>query len=187
MNCLKKYGVIPKIVGITLAIAIVLTSIPVLNNIIGVDGAEVTIQNLVTNGSFEEGLNGWDKTTYADFTAVKASDEGLTAPDGDKIMKIVTATRWAWREQNVTVVPNTDYEYTFWVYRPNATSNAVYKLGTDSNNTVFNPNGQQTYLNNEAVGVWTKKRVVFNSGENTSFKLVFCANVGTAYIDNISL
>ncbi len=186
MSFIKKHGIWVRFLSITLAIAVVVVGIPMLKNATTVKADGVALPNLVQNGSFENGLNSWAQN-WADFTSVKASDEGVTAPDGEKILKIAKQTQWAWRDQVVTVEPNTDYEYSFWVYRPDSASNSVYKLGAGGNDTLYNPGGSQTFLNNEAVGKWTMKQVRFNSGTNTSVKLVFCAYAGTAYIDNIRL
>ena len=186
MNFIKKHGIWVRFLSVTIAIALVVVGIPMLKNATTVKADGVALPNLVQNGSFENGLNSWAQN-WADFTSVKASDEGLTAPDGEKILKIAKQTQWAWRDQVVTVEPNTDYEYSFWVYRPDSASNSVYKLGAGGNDTLYNPGGSQTYLNNEAVGKWTMKQVRFNSGTNTSVKLAFCAYAGTAYIDNIRL
>ncbi len=143
--------------------------------------------NPVVNGSFEGSLSsGWGATTYADFKAVNAKDEGISAIDGTRVLKIATVKRWNFNKQTLTLEKGKTYKVSFWVYRPASSDVAIYKLGSSAGDTTY---VNDRYLNTEggiASGRWDYVSNTITTTDS-EFRITLVAHTGTVYIDDIRI
>lgn len=172
---------------------------PVLSwiGIAGTDEMEQAEDNLVQNGSFEEGTTGW-----GDIESEIIVDEN--APDGIHYLKEV-GNNGQWGGgigigQNVTVEPDTEYVLTGWA---KVGGNEPYWAGANVDGreiyAVFSTKADYTDTTDTekklAYGVypgandWTQFEVRFTTGTNTSSVKVYTwASAGAiGYLDNVVL
>lgn len=143
--------------------------------------------NPVVNGSFEGSLSsGWGATTFADFKAVNAKDEGISAIDGTRVLKIATVNRWNFNKQTLTLEKGKTYKVSFWVYRPASSDVAIYKLGSSAGDATY---VNDRYLNTEggiASGRWDYVSNTITTTDS-EFRITLVAHTGTVYIDDIRI
>ena len=143
--------------------------------------------NLVVNGSFEGSLvSGWNATTYPDFTSVKATDKGISAVDGERVLDITKAASWNWNYtyQNIAVEKDKTYRVSFWVYKTATANNAMYKLGTSTNEKEYVKDRYFNYGEYVNAGKWLYVSHTINSTD-TTLKMALVSHMGTVYIDDI--
>ena len=141
--------------------------------------------SVVTNGSFEDGLNGWTLTRGA-WPEVHTGGT-LPAQDGAQYIEMDTTDNAVIRQNVLMDVGR--YVFSFW-YSPNesgsaASSTVRYRLGGFLNGMLT---GATTGV---TVGGWTQVTVEFLVTATRNYGLVF-ASYGTVdgnggYIDNVSI
>lgn len=167
------------ILALVAVLALVCTAVPFYawGLDLGTDG-----DNLITNGSFEEGSAGW---VVGGTSAVQTGD----AHDGDKAMLLACSTAWGETlTQVVAVEPNTDYVLTYWAKR--GTGNTPWDLFIYNKNTmtVLQPSSGNNWIT--AGALWTKQTLEFNSGAAANLFLKFCPENnggGTMLVDEVVL
>lgn len=148
--------------------------------------------NLVVNGSFEDGMNKWNG--FGGFASVSASAEGITAVDGSNVLKVDKSAGGSWynRYNDIAVEANTDYTLSFWIYKTSG-SYISYKIGGNNLTADDAANSgikaEQKFDNNTTypTGKWVKVEHHFNSGVSTSVRVVYVMYNGVVYVDNVSL
>ena len=172
---------------------------PVLSwvGIVGTDEqAEPAAENLVTNGSFEEGATGWSLGNGA---SVQKGDD---APDGTQYMRDNgDANSWGdGSSQKVAVEPDTEYVLTgsakvegngpYWV-GANVDGREIYAVfSTDSGYTdTTDTAAKLAYAVYPGASDWTEFEVRFTTGADTQSVNVYTwANNGAyGYLDNVVL
>ena len=173
---------------------------PVLSwiGIVGTDGqAEPAAENLVTNGSFEEGTTGWSTGSGA------AVLEGEDAPDGTHYLKDNgDANSWGdgSSQSDIAVEPETEYVLTgsakaegngpYWV-GANVDGREIYAVfSTDSGYTdTTDTAAKLAYAVYPGASDWTEFEVRFTTGADTQSVNVYTwANNGAyGYLDNVVL
>ncbi len=143
---------------------------------------------LIKNGSFEDGTTEWSIHNSADFTSVKASDEGVTAIEGTNVLKgyCASGTDWSFINQTVTVKANTKYCFTI-SYNILDGGRFFYKGGTSSAENKF---FQQDTITTSTNGWKTVTKTFTTGASDTTFKLAVQlrkSNTAATFVDNISL
>ena len=144
-----------------------------------VDGLKT---NLMKNGDFEDGVNGWTVDNNAAAPElVKDAETGSTVALINKYVDS-TSTRNIMNSAKFAVEKNTDYVLVFDYKR--IAGNVYFAIINDSGAALasWTPNWDGT-------GSWTYcKDVKFNSGNNTSLRLRFADQLNcNNYIDNIKI
>lgn len=118
-------------------------------------------ENLLINPGFENGTNGWtmQNATVSKDASVAHSGEGFFN---------INQNYYSNSYQEVTLTPNTDYEYSFWY-------NVTEPSDTEWNFKLSGLNGTFAKLNATG-GKWVKHMGTFNSGDLTSTKFVLQNN-----------
>ena len=141
--------------------------------------------NLVTNHSFEGGMNGWqlfgtDGTYQVTAAASRTGSWCLELDYG--------SAEWQGMYQSVSVKPNTNYVLTYW-----------YKYATDTatkNTYCFVREGHihgsniigEAYMNGNAYTEWRQETIQFRTGDTTTLCIDFRVVAGThTYIDDVEL
>jgi len=144
----------------------------------------VASQNLISNPSFETGNSaGWAFST-PDATSVITN----TAADGTYAvaLALTTAGTVSPVRQVISVMPNTDYIFTYW-------ANFSSSVLTGSLTARLNVDGvklKSTTRMTDPTDGWEQKQILFNSGVATSITLDIYADsgfTGVVFIDNFSL
>ena len=156
---------------------------------------EPAAENLVKNGSFEEGSTGWNLGTGA---SVQKGDD---APDGTQYMRDNgDANDWGdGSSQSVAVEPNTEYVLTGFA---KVDSSDPYYVGANVDGreiyAVFSTDGSYTDTTDNAdklayevhagAADWTEFEIRFTTGpETTSVNVYTWIDSGYGYLDNVSL
>ena len=137
--------------------------------------------DLLTNGGFESGLDGW---TVKGDTAL--SDD---AHSGDKALLLSHSSAWGEALTRIVAVEkNTDYTLSFRVKRVSGGGSwHSFVLDTSNWSALAAVKGQSwfSYMGSE----WTTHSITVNSGERTAVMLKFCpesAGAGTFLIDDVT-
>ena len=139
--------------------------------------------NIIVNGDFENGSNGWNMAT----TATVIGDD---TNNGSGALKLTNPTAWGEAAtQIVTVEPNTEYILTWYTKR--VSGNGAFNLFTMNNNGYANLQtvSGQNWMN-ETSGNWVKNEYVVNTGDATQVLLKWsceAANAGILLIDDLSM
>ena len=139
--------------------------------------------NIIVNGDFEDGTNGWNMAT----TATVIGDD---TNNGSGALKLTNPTAWGEAAtQIVTVEPNTEYTITWYTKR--VSGNGAFNLFTMNNNGYANLQtvSGQNWMN-ETSGNWVKNEYVVNTGDATQVMLKWsceAANAGVLLIDDLSM
>ncbi len=147
------------------------------------DIPDVPGTNVVVNGDFENGINGWNLAA----TALVVGDDTHA---GNGALKLENPTAWGEAAtQVVTVEPNTEYTITWYTKR--VSGNGAFNLFTMNNNGYANLTtvSGQNWMN-ETSGNWVKNEYVVNTGDATQVLLKWsceAANAGVIYIDDLSM
>ena len=126
--------------------------------------------NILVNGNFEDGAAGWGLST----NAYVYYDNAKAARGNRFFMK--TNTGWSSSVQEITLKPNTYYEYSFYYNMSKPTSNSFVRIdGFDSTKTNFT----------DTNGTWVQAKGIFYSGSKTSsvFRIEANGSHGTFMID----
>ena len=164
------------------------------SNTYAADGAVYHIDNVVvkeytdpdtigkiTNGSFEDGTNGWSVNSAASLVT--------DAQDGSQALQMSNPSAWASvATQTIPVEANASYEITWYSKRLSGTG-AFNLIACQS----VSPWGNYTKVAgqnwmNETSGEWVANTYTVNVGDNTSMLLKFtteAANPGEILIDNV--
>ena len=164
------------------------------SNTYAADGAVYHIDNVVvkeytdpdtigkiTNGSFEDGTNGWSTNSAASLVA--------DAQDGSQALQMSNPSAWASvATQTIPVEANASYEITWYSKRISGTG-AFNLIACQS----VSPWGNYTKVAgqnwmNETSGNWVANSYTVNVGDNTSMLLKFtteATNPGEILIDNV--
>lgn len=149
---------------------------------------KVVDTNLVVNGSFEDGINGWkynkDKAWYA-------MTDSAVATDGERYLytrDTSTPKIWQW----VKVEPNTDYTFSADVFDSEIGWTQVRVNFDTSNNggEVNEGNTGLVYRNEGTSNAWNHISSKVNSGNNTWVCIYLVEGAGTdgtVKFDNINL
>ena len=135
----------------------------------------------VTNGSFEDGTNGWSTNSAASLVT--------DAQDGSQALQMSNPSAWASvATQTIPVEANTSYEITWYSKRLSGTGAfnliACQAVSPWSNYTKV---AGQNWMN-ETSGNWVANTYTVNVGDNTSMLLKFtteATNPGEILIDNV--
>ena len=137
--------------------------------------------DLLTNGGFESGLEGWN---ISGDTAL--SDDAYS---GDKALLLSHSSAWGEALTRIVAVEkNTDYTLSFRVKRVSGGGSwHSFVLDTSNWSALAAVKGQSwfSYMGSE----WTTHSITVNSGERTAVMLKFCpesAGAGTFLIDDVS-
>ena len=145
-----------------------------------IDSVELyELDNMLVNGGFEDGLNGWTvmkggQVTTAEYSAGSAALQGTA-----------TAKYNFFVSQAVTVEPNTDYTISFKTKLAASGGQSRFYISTDNTS---NGKLNSTYYWTAATDSWTQCCVTVNSGENTTLYLSPAQGVnngGDIYFDEI--
>lgn len=155
--------------------------------------------DLVTNGSFEEGLKGWNEfgTNGEGFKAevVELAD----APDGNKVLEFAyIRNQWNGLSQDgIEVKPNTNYKVT---YKYKLAENVDFMtgycfirgLGADGSGSgegdIYDEVLASKYLNTGSSTEWTTEEIVFKTNAGTKLGIDFRVVEGVHYyIDSVTL
>ncbi len=135
----------------------------------------------ITNGSFEDGTNGWSVNSAASLVA--------DAQDGSQALQMSNPSAWASvATQTIPVEANASYEITWYSKRLSGTG-AFNLIACQS----VSPWGNYTKVAgqnwmNETSGEWVANTYTVNVGDNTSMLLKFTTeadNPGEILIDNV--
>jgi|GEM_PF-2654648 len=141
-------------------------------------------ENLIQNGSFENGQEGWEPTeTWGTGSMACATLDTTEKIDGTTSLKI-TDCRWnANVRQFISVKPNTDYELTFYakVTREQDEWSCLVKIAENEFTL------DQIVGANLRKGPWKEWKLRFNSGDLDSVCLLILGNVSEFYVDNFSM
>ena len=171
---------------------------PVLSwiGIVGTDEqAEPAAENLVTNGSFEEGATGWSLGNGA---SVQKGDD---APDGTQYMRDNgDANSWGdGSSQKVAVEPDTEYVLTGsakvdssdpYYVGANVDGKEIYAVFStdDSYTDTTDEAGKLAYEVHAGAADWTDFEIRFTTGaETTSVNVYTWIDSGYGYLDNVVL
>ena len=137
--------------------------------------------NLVVNGDFENGKNGWSCNSG---TAEIVSD----ANGGSSALQLTNPNSYGEAAvQTVNVTANTDYTLVWYAKRVSGTGAFNVIPMNPSNWTNIELKGQQNWMN-ETSGNWVKYELKFNTGAATQVFLKITAekaNAGSIIIDDI--
>ena len=144
----------------------------------GIIAPQVSITNLLNNGTFETGLTGWDKWNGA----TNCNTLTTTAYQGIGAMKVVNAASGNyWDTQihasfNVTMTSSAVYTLTFYIR-----SDAAGLMRCSTSGATAH------YLNDVTTGTnWTKVSFdITSNGSETGLNLDLGKTAGTYYIDNV--
>ena len=136
-------------------------------------------ENLLINGSFEDGSNGW--ITSSSGSIISGGQEGASALQ----MKDPTTQYSGIAYQYVAVEPSASYTITWYAKRVSGTG--VFNLYLDGGTY----SGQTNWMN-ETSGNWVQYKIEFTTNANTTNLLVKFSNEaantsGTVLIDNVVL
>ncbi|MBQ9557011.1 MAG: carbohydrate binding domain-containing protein [Clostridia bacterium] len=144
--------------------------------------AATTEDNLIVNGGFENGLDGW--LIYADSAISTDAHSGTGAVSisaADKYAKVL-------RQEGIALEANTDYVFTFWA------KGAADSTGTKGFHAYVYDSTGKTKLGNVYFGItsaWGQYTIEFNSGEFTecyvNFTTPSAPDGGVAVIDDAVL
>ena len=144
-------------------------------------------ENLVVNGDFETGdlTGGWDGK-YATVTQ-EEKNGGLYS------LKLSTGNgEWAAYDGTtvkVNVESNKTYQLTYDIYSQNTADWQAQLIIKDMNGGDLVASGNDTFPSSVPAKKWTTYSTSFNSGNNTSVTLQFCAGAAgnVKYLDNVKL
>jgi hypothetical protein len=167
-----------KILGITILLMVIGIAFTACASSDGSGGAarEGGTENLILNGSFEEGKKGWTCTAWDDiFTLV--SDP---VADGSTSLKCVDCFWGSNVNQFLAVRPNTNYVVTFQGKVPRNTDqwSCLVKIGVNNISpdkiVEVNPSGDE----------WKEYTLRFNSKDMRRVCLLILGNESEFYVDN---
>ncbi|MCL2879534.1 MAG: carbohydrate binding domain-containing protein [Treponema sp.] len=136
-------------------------------------------QNLILNGSFEEGKKGWTCTAWDDIFTLDTT----TAYDGTTSLKTVDCFWGANVNQYLAVRPNTNYVVTFYAKVPRNTDqwSCLVKIGVNNISpdkiVDVNPVGDE----------WKQYELRFNSKDNRRVCLLILGNESEFYVDDFEM
>lgn len=155
--------------------------------------------NLVQNGSFENGLEGWNMfgTNGVDFKAEAVELED--APDGDKVLEFAyLTTQWNGISQDgIEVKPNTNYKVTY-TYRIADEVDFmtgycfIRGLAADGSGSgagdIYDAVLASKFLNTGSHTEWTTEEIIFRTNDSTKLGIDFRTVEGVHYyIDSVTL
>ncbi len=143
--------------------------------------------NLVTNNSFEDGLNGW--ALYGNNGAYRATS--ATARTGSYSLELdYGSVEWQGAYQSyITVKPNTNYTLSYYYkHAADDTANNCYCFIRGGNGTIDDAVITSAYMNGGNYNEWKKETITFRTGDSTKLCVDFRVVAGThTYIDDVEL
>ncbi len=136
-------------------------------------------QNLLVNGGFENGFNGWSPSAILDGTIKYAGNYSARFTNAQGLIY-----------QMVNVQPNTDYKVTFWIYLQNDFSGSDWGGAlcevTDYN---WNTVGSSSFISpeNRPRNKWLQYAVHFNSGSSNQVRLAIGFFGGSGWNANFNI
>ena len=155
--------------------------------------------DLVTNGSFENGLEGWTDFGTNGETFKATTVELEDAPDGDKVLEFEhLTTSWNGINQSgITVKPNTSYKvtYTYRIANGSEYMNGycfIRGLGADGKGNGLGDINDAVlaskYLNTGSPTEWTTEEIIFKTNDSDKLGIDFRTVPGVHYyIDSVTL
>ena len=137
--------------------------------------------NIVVNGDFENGSNGWNMSSYA--TIVD------TAHAGNGALKLENPSAWG---EAATQIVNVDSntEYTVIWYSKRVSGTGAFDLFIMNNNGYANLDREGPNWMNETSGNWVKNQCVVKTGTATQVMLKFSCevpNAGVILVDDLTM
>lgn len=138
--------------------------------------------NTVYNSGFENGeLNGFSPSSdFTDFNITNAESH-----TGSNSLMITANNRYQYIKKVFTVEPNSYYSVGFYGKRAESGKSAIWKVLDNSTMAPISGTQPNYWVNGN--GYWQKNGIVFNTGTSENLALLFVADLGTAYVDNILL
>ena len=130
-------------------------------------------ENLVVNGDFEAGKEGWSFNSSCDTVAAAAKDGSLGAS--------IAGSKYNGISQVITVERNTDYELTFDQYSLETKLTVVYIKWGGTGGT------QRDEWPTTTANEWKTLSFEFNSGDFDKMYIQFCVGNTTHYVDNVKV
>ena len=141
--------------------------------------ANASDNNLVVNGDFEDGSNGWNMSSYASIVN--------TAHAGSGALKLENPSAWGEAAtQIVNVDSNSEYKVVWYSKRVSGTG--AFDLFIMNNNGYANLDREGPNWMNETSGNWVKNECVVKTGTATQVMLKFsceAANAGVILVDDL--
>ncbi|MBQ4332156.1 MAG: carbohydrate binding domain-containing protein [Clostridia bacterium] len=144
--------------------------------------AAVLPTNLVVNGGFENGKDGWYVGSHSAITAAHAFS-------GDYAVLVAEPNQWGLGAQQtgIPVEKNTDYKISFYTKRISGTG-TWHLYVKDQNIKDYSVNGASWFR--QTTGDWTYTEFTFNSGNSSVVHFHFqaeVANAGSFAIDDVRM
>lgn len=120
-------------------------------------------QNLLINGGFEIGFNGWSSSAILDSTIKYSGNYSARFTNSQGMIN-----------QLVNVQPNTHYKVTFWIYLQNNFSGSDWGGALcEVTNYNWTPLGSSIFINpeNRQKNKWLQFAIHFNSGSSSTVRL----------------
>ncbi len=143
-------------------------------------------ENLVTNYSFENGLNGWVNFGSDGIYAATSA----TARTGEYSLELDYGSgEWQGTNQvSIPVKPNTNYTLTYWYkHAADDTANNCYCFVREDG-TIHGEIIGQAYMNGGSTTEWRQETINLRTGDTDTLCIDFRVVVGThTYIDDVEL
>ena len=174
---MKKNILSKTFISIFTIIALLISSMYVTLFSVSAETAAGSFNNLVTNGDFEDGINGW--TVPSGITQEIVYD---SETDSNVARFTGEVDRYA-ISQTFGVKANTEYLLTYSYKKLNGRDVVDAYVEVDGENGAI----MQHWINFNDKGVWAQKTDTIKTGGNTTLTIRLENRAGEAYIDNISI